>query len=132
MYSQFNKLAHDFLSSMEKSFPQEQKIRVYRQQFELLQAVNHKKPVEMFMENMIPYGEKILKKDELFFKQSDYVNSAESISGKMGLIKYWETMENNTKNSIWEYIQGLYILGMGSLGFSDELKIMITKTNFKA
>jgi hypothetical protein len=131
MYSQFNNMALEFLTRMEKSYPKEPKIRSYKTQFVILQSMNAKKPVEMFMENMSPFGEKILSKDELFFQQDEFVGAAESISGKMGLIKYWETMENNTKNSIWEYMQGLYILGMGSLGYSDELQAMILKTNFK-
>jgi hypothetical protein len=132
MYTQFNKLANEFLSKMEISFPNEQKIKVYKQQYEFLQMMNSKKPVEMFMENMMPFGEQILLKDEMFFKQDEFVNSAESISGKMGLINYWGSMNDHTKNSIWEYVQGLYMLGMGSLGHGDELKKLIIITNYKS
>ena len=89
-------------------------------------------PIEMFMENMFPFGEKILRKDEMFFKKDEFVNAAESISGKMGLIKYWDTISEQTKNSIWEYIQGLYILGMASLGYQTELQELIIRTGFKA
>ncbi len=131
MYSQFNKMAMEFLLKMEKSFPNETKISVYRKKYEMLQSINAKKPVEMFMESMLPFGEQILSKNELFFQQDEFVDSAENISGKIGLVKYWENMEQYTKDAIWEYMQGLYILGMGSLGYSDELKIMINKTGFK-
>lgn len=130
MYSQFNKLAIEFLTRMEKTFPDEKKISVYKQKYEMLQSINAKKPVEMFMKNMYPFGEKILSKDELFFQKDEFVNSAESISGKIGLIDYWGNMEQKTKDAIWEYIQGLYVLGMGSLGYSEELKYMISKTGF--
>jgi hypothetical protein len=132
MYKQFNDLAETFLARMEETFPHESKIKVYRQQFQIVQMMNAKKPVEMFMENMYPFGEKILGRDEIFFKRDEFVNNAESISGKMGLIEYWDTTPETTKNSIWEYIQGLYILGMASLGNQTELQEMIVKTGFKA
>jgi hypothetical protein len=132
MYKQFNDLAETFLSRMEETFPNEPKIKIYRQQFSVVQSMNSRKPVEMFMENMFPFGEKILRKDEMFFKKDEFVNAAESISGKMGLIKYWDTISDQTKNSIWEYIQGLYILGMASLGYQAELQELITRTGFKA
>jgi hypothetical protein len=131
MYTQFNKMAIEFLSRMEKTYPHESKISLYKIKYEMLQSMNAKKPVEMFMESMLPFGEQILSKNEMFFQQDEFVGSAENISGKIGLVKYWENMEQSTKNAIWEYIQGLYILGMGSLEYTDELKIMIKKTGFK-
>lgn len=131
MYKQFNDMATTFLSRMEKTFPDEPKIKLYRQQFCLVQGMNSKKPVEMFIENMYDYGDQILSKDEKFFKQEQFVNKAESISEKMGLIQYWDSMSEQTKNAIWEYIQGLYILGMGSLGKSNELQEVIKRTGFK-
>jgi len=130
MYNQFNDLALVFLSRMEATFPQEQKIKVYKQKYIITQGLNAKKPVEMFMENIYDYGEKILSKDENFFKQKDLVGSAESISGKIGLINYWDTMNQATKNAIWEHIQGLYILGMGCLGRQEDLQLLIKKTGF--
>jgi len=132
MHSQFNDLAETFLSRMQETFPNESKIKIYRQQFGLVQSMNSKKPVEMFMENMFPFGEKILRRDEMFFKKDEFVGAAESISGKMGLIAYWDSINEQTKNNIWEYIQGLYILGMASLGYQKELQEMMIKTEFKA
>jgi hypothetical protein len=130
MFKQFNDMATTFLARMEQTFPNEPKIKVYRHQFALVQGVNSRKPVEMFMQNMYDYGEQILSKDEKFFKQDQFVNTAESISGKMGLTQYWDSMTPQTKNAIWEYMTGLYILGMGSLGKQQELQEMIKKTGF--
>jgi hypothetical protein len=131
MYKQFNDLATTFLARMEETFPQEQKVKLYRQQFALVQGMNSRKPVEMFMENMMPFGEKILSRDEKFFKQDEFVGAAESISGKMGLIQYWDGLNDKTKNSIWEYMQGLYILGMASMNMQKELQELIALTGFK-
>jgi len=124
-------MATTFLSRMEETFPHEQKVKVYHRQFVLVQGMNSKKPVEMFMENMMPFGEKILSRDEKFFKQDEFVGAAESISGKMGLIQYWDSLNDKTKNSIWEYMQGLYILGMACMNMQTELQELIQKTNFK-
>jgi len=124
-------MAATFLAKMEETFPMEPKVRIYRQQFTLVQDINFKKPVEMFVENMEPFGEKILTKDEKFFKQDEFVKNVESISEQMGLVKYWDSLNSKTKNSIWEYIQGLYVLGMACLGKNKELQEMITLTNFK-
>lgn len=131
MHKQFNEMADVFLERMEKTFPDEKKIRVYRQQFTLVRGMNSKKPVEMFMESMYDYGEQILTKDETFFMQDKFVNKAESISEKMGLVNYWESMTSQTRNAIWEYITGLYILGMATLDRNEELQLLIVKTGFK-
>jgi hypothetical protein len=131
MYKQFNTLAETFLSRMEETFPQEQKVKLYRQQFILVHGMNSRKPVEMFIENLEPYGEQILLRDEIFFKKKEFVDKAQSISEKMGLIQYWDSLNINTKNSIWEYMQGLYILGMTSIGKNKELQNMIVLTKFK-
>jgi hypothetical protein len=132
MFKQFNDLAEEFLSRMQETFPNESKIKIYRQQFIMVQTMNSQKPVEMFMDNMYNFGEKILKKDENFFKKDEFVDAAQSISGKMGLITYWDSINETTKKSIWEYIQGLYILGMASLGHHQELQDLIVRTGFKA
>lgn len=131
MYKQFNDMALTFLSRMEETFPNEPKIRSYKQQFIILKDIDPKKPVTMFISNMELFGENILSKNEYFFKQENIVKNAESISGKLGLIKYWDNLTETTKNSIWEYIQGLYILGMIIIGKNDDLQEVIKKTGFK-
>ena len=93
MYSQFNDLARKFLTKMSLTFPQEEKVSIYKQEFDSLMtmikigAVSEDQPVKKFMYNMYDFGEKILRRDELFFKKDEFVNNAESISGKMGLIR---------------------------------------------
>lgn len=133
MNKRFNDLAIEFLTRMEETFPQEPKIKSYRVKFDWIMCVDSKKPVEMFIENLEPFGEQILTGDEMFFKQqSDAINNAESISGKMGLVKYWDSLPTKTKDAIWEYMRGLYMLGMATLNKHEDLKKMIAKTNYVA
>lgn len=120
-YKSFNDHASLFLKRMHETFPQEKKIIAYRAKFDMVSSMDPKKPVDLFMESMTPYGEQILGKDENFFKQEYFVNKAESISQKMGLVQYYENMDDITKNTIWEFIQGLYIMGMGIQGRQLEL-----------
>ena len=137
MFEQFNELAKTFLTKMSLTFPQEKKVTDYKYEFDTMMNMiklgvfKEDKPVRMFMKNIRPFGEKILGRDELFFKKDEFVESAESISGKMGLIEYWDKMTPEVQNAIWDYIQGLYMLGMASLGLQTELQMMINKTGYK-
>jgi len=103
----------------------------YFLKFEAVKMFDSKKPVEMFMENIYPYGEQILTHNEDFFKKDEFVNGAENISGKIGLIDHWDSLDEKTKNTIWEYMKGLYILGMACLNKEAELSIILQKTNIK-
>ena len=125
--NEFNQTVLEFLTRMMEAFPQEAKLKAYYHKFNLVKSANTKKPVEMFMENCIPYGFQIMSKDERFFQQEQYINHAESISGKMGLLTYWYGMPQETKESIWKYVQTLYVLGMKNLGLVDDLKKILTE-----
>ncbi len=126
-FQQFNTYATEFLNRMVQTFPDEKKIQVYLFKFETLKLMNNRKPVEMFMDNIYPFGEQIMTHNENFFKKDEFVNSAENISGKIGLIDHWDSINNETKNAIWEYIKGLYILGMSCLGKEEELQTLLKK-----
>lgn len=127
--SEFNTLAHKFLSVMEKTFPDEKKITLYKLTFEAIRKTSEQKPVEMFMENLSGFGVQIMQKDEKFFQNDQYVKSVENISGKIGLIKYWDDMNDTSKETIWEYVQSLYALGMLALGRIDEFREIVEIVN---
>ena len=131
-YKRFNDHAEIFLRRMHETFPHEKKIVSYQAKFDMVSSMDGKKPVEMFMDSMFPYGEQILSRDENFFKQDYFVNKAESISQKMGLVNYYDSMNQETRDTIWEYIQGLFIMGMGIQGRISELQELIKKTGFSA
>lgn len=126
-FQQFNTYATEFLNRMVHTFPDEKKIQVYLFKFETLKLMNSRKPVEMFMDNIYPFGEQIMTHNEDFFKKDEFVNSAENISGKIGLVDHWDSINDETKNAIWEYIKGLYILGMACLGKEEELQTLLKK-----
>lgn len=131
MHSRFNSLAIEFLERMEASFPEEDRIRYYRANYVALQKINSMKPVELFMENMREYGAQILTRDEHFFMKEENVESAQRISGQIGLVDHWNQMPQSVKAAVWEYMQGLYMLGMGALGLHEELQALMDKTGIK-
>lgn len=126
-FQQFNNYATEFLNKMVQTFPEEKKIQVYLLKFETLKLMNSRKPVEMFMDNIYSFGEQIMTHDEDFFKKDEYINNAENISGKIGLVEHWDSIDEDTKKAIWEYIKGLYILGMACLGKEEELQNLLKK-----
>ena len=125
----FNKEALEFLTKMIKSFPEIQKLVDYKIKYERTLLFDKKAPMKLFMQNLEPYGIQIMSKNEIFFKNNEYVNNAENISGHLGLVEIWDSIEPVTKNAIWGYIQNLYCIGMKILGKENELKQIIVGIN---
>lgn len=125
----FNEYAKEFLLKMKDTFPEENKIQLYYSMFLMFECADQGAPLKMFMENLRPFGLQIMTKDEHFFKDDQYVNAAESISGKMGLIDHWDSCSKETQNAIWKYMQILYSTGMVASGLSDELSDIINQRN---
>ena len=123
----FNNYAKEFLYKMRDRFPEETKIQGYIIMFLGLEAIDPTQTVKMFIESVKEYGFQIMTKDEHYFKKEQYVNHAESISGKMGLIDHWESMGKDTQESIWKYLQILYITGMRALNEEEQLKELLRK-----
>ena len=129
LLNSFNKLAEEFMDKMIEFFPYEAKIRGYKITFLTTKKFNNRKPVELFMDSLRPFGYQIVSRDEEFFKQDEYVDTAQNISGKMGLVEHWDNLDDNSKGAIWEYVQSLYMIGMNVLGYKEELKSIMDNYN---
>lgn len=125
--SAFNSLAEEFFQKMIKTFPRETKLKIYYAHFKTTKQFDVRKPMEYVMSPMINNGYQILSKDEKFFKDDGYVDLAESFSSKTGLLNQWESIPEEIKNKIWEYVQSMYVLGMKALGFEEQLKSVLLK-----
>lgn len=123
----FNKEAHNFLTNMCKTFPDEIRLRSYRLTFDTLLKHDFRQPVRMFMESLEPYGLEILTKDEAYFKDPLCVGAVETLTGKLGLVDYWDKMSQGTQTAIWDYFQVLYVHGMKALGKEAELGAVVGK-----
>lgn len=129
MYSKFNDTALEFLNKLSSTFPHIDKIKEFKLMYHGILLLGKEKPVSMFMENMEPFGLQIMSKNEIFFKNDQYVDMAESISGKLGLIQIWDTTSSDIKEAIWQYIQTLYVLGMNITNKKEDLKLIIQQVN---
>lgn len=125
----FNNLSDEFFRKLIKTFPDENKLVIYYSKFTLAKKIDFKKPMELFMSALRPNGLELLNKDEKFFKHENVVNHAEQFCQVTGLVNKWDTASDDIKNSIWEYLQSLYVLGMQCLGLNNELKENILKIN---
>ena len=127
--TKFNELAEEFLNKMIKTFPDEKKLAVYMMHFNTAKRFSSKKPAEFFTGPMIPYAYELMTKNEKFFKKDDLVNGIESFSEQTGLIDRWDNMTPEVKESIWNYLQSLLVLGMMVLDRQVELQqiVMLVK-----
>lgn len=111
----FNILLNEFICKMAKTFPEEQKIKVYYRMFEMAKKYNPNVPMRIFMGGCLEFEEQIKMRDSDFFLERDtFVKkcvSYSSFSDDLGLKKYWESLNDKTKDSIWDYVQTLYVLG---------------------
>jgi hypothetical protein len=123
----FNDVVGEFMEKMIKTFPEEKKLNIWYLHFKTSKAVSKGFPMKYVMESLKDLGYPILTKDERFFKKNEYVEYAEGFSEKTGLVNIWESTSDQVKDSIWQYMQSIYVLGMRCIGEQGTLNDVITK-----
>jgi hypothetical protein len=112
---EFNKILNEFISKMITTFPEQKKLKSYYRAFNVTKTYNSKLPIQLFMGGCVNFSEQIKSRDEDFFKKRDtFVDVCKNCSNfgtDTGIIDVWESLSDKTRNSIWEYIQTLYIMG---------------------
>lgn len=105
----FIQMMGQFLTELRTTFPEESKLKTYESHFEMMKKMNPRKVVEVFMESVRPYQEKVMAQDEQFL-----LNNADKISflNDLNITRWWTTdVSDNTKNAIWQYLKTLLTLG---------------------
>ena len=111
--SAFNNLVIKFNDDLITTFPEENDFKVYKRAIEFINSNNKKKICTLFKNYMILYRKKILEKDESFFLNNDYVDIVKNSQSEgvekiiLKLKNYWNTLSENNKSSIWEYLISL-------------------------
>ena len=103
----FTEMMNQFLTELVKTFPDESAIKKYQSTFDLMKKANPRKCVDVFMNSAIKFQNQIMNKDESFFlnENVDFLKS-------LNINKWWnDSLSENTKNAIWQYLQTLIILG---------------------
>ena len=113
----FNQLIDDFFRELIEIFPEQTKIQVQYSLFQTIIKMNIKRVCNEFMEKSIPYLEKIVLRDEEFFKGSD----RPSFLNAIGFEKIWTPdLSPITKNAIWNYIKSFFVIGIKIVKMPEE------------
>jgi len=110
--SAFNNLILKFNDDLIVVFPEENDFKVYRRSLEWLIKSNAKKLCNLFKINTFNYRQKILEKDESFFKDASYSDVVNTKDEGIVLIinklkNYWGDLSVENKTKIWEYMNTL-------------------------
>jgi len=110
--SAFNNLILKFNDDLILVFPEENDFKVYRRSLEWLIKSNAKKLCNLFKIYTFNYRQKILEKDESFFKDASYSDVVNTRDEGIVLIinklkNYWGDLSVENKTKIWEYMNTL-------------------------
>lgn len=121
----FNKIMEEFIVKMMNNFPEEKKIKTYYHAFKMSRLYNNALPIQIFMGGCLDFTTQIKSRDsEFFINRSSFVDKcvrASSFASDIGLKERWQTVPEQTKKSIWDYIQTLYVLGEMYINKNNEL-----------
>jgi hypothetical protein len=106
--SSFNAMLEQFITELQECFPNEKKIRVYANSFDIMKKNNPKKCMSTFMNAVHPYKDRIKAQDDSLM-QDDEV----TLVNGLNLSSIWKSDEctNNTKEAIWAHLNTLIIFG---------------------
>ena len=117
LLSAFNNNLNKFVIELIQTYPQEHNFTVFKNTISLMQRVNPRKVLQLFIEYIDPYKNKLLNRDESFFlnekysiilEQTDNKENAWRLIDKLKL--YWKDTSVANKNVIWDYFKQLITL----------------------
>jgi len=113
----FNQLVDQFFNELIETFPEQRQIRTRYLAFQTVCKANVRKTVTNFMNNSLPYLEKILNKDESFFFGDDKPDILKQLKVEL----WWNSdLSEKTKATIWKYIQSFFAVGIKSVEVPEE------------
>lgn len=106
--SSFNAMLEQFITELQSCFPNEKKIRVYANSFDIMKKNNPKKCMSTFMDVIGPYKERIKEQDESLMEDKE-----NNLIKGLNLSNIWKSDEctDNTKQAIWAHLNTLIIFG---------------------
>ena len=103
----FITMMEQFLNELVKTFPEEKSLKKYATAFDLVKGANPRKVVTMYMDEVRPYQDKIMSKDESFFLTAE-IDFLKNLNVK----KWWTPdLSDGTRDAVWQYLQTLTVLG---------------------
>jgi hypothetical protein len=101
-------MMEQFIDELSMTFPTENKIKVYKNSFDMMKKTNPRKILDIFLENVSPYSTHIMNKDE-----SIMMDDSIALNRELNLKGIWESKDitNNTKEAIWAHLNTLLMFG---------------------
>lgn len=107
--SAFCDMMEQFCDELIQTFPDVKSFKKYKTTVEMSRKVNPRKIVTCYMDNLSPYSQKLMSKDNTLF--TDDSKNIQMIND-LDILSIWTPeLSENTRNAIWQYLQTLYILG---------------------
>lgn len=111
----FNEMMNEFMLKMINAFPFEPKLKTYHNAFKISKMYKQQLPIEIFMGGCMDFSDQIKSRNvDFFINRPGFVDKcvrASSFVDDTGLRGKWDETSELTKNSIWDYVQTLYVLG---------------------
>ena len=109
----FNKQLDDLLSKLILTFPNEDNFRDALNSLKMMRRIKgNKEIVKKFMDNISPYNDLIVEKNEEFFLNLEFGNDEISkIASRIKSLWNSDKMNKESKDNIWKYFQVLLFLG---------------------
>lgn len=115
--SAFNTQLTNLSNNLSESYPNDPDLQFSSTTINFLKSTNPRKLQEIFNKYIYIYKDEIMNQNENFLLNNDFINNtvnsdnvdyAKSIMNN--LKKYWNDMDNESKDNIWKYFKVLVIL----------------------
>ena len=111
----FNILYGEFIDKLFSILPNTTKLRTYNNLRIVLQKANNRAPMNAYMKSVHPFSKQIFNEDTDYFLNNDkFMNKdivVENFITSSGLMEYWKSLDDQSKNAIWLYLQSLLKIG---------------------
>lgn len=106
--STFIVMVEQFLSELLECFPNEPKIKKFKNSFDVLKKANPNKVLDLFLDKLSPYQDRIMNKDETLMEDDGI-----ALNKELNLKSIWNTpgITENTKNAIWSHLNSILMFG---------------------
>lgn len=104
----FITMMEQFIDELSITFPNETKIKVYKNSLDMLKKTNPRKVLNVFLEHVGPYSQQIMNKDE-----SVMLDDTITLNKELNLKAIWQdpSITTNTKEAIWAHLNTLLMFG---------------------
>ena len=111
----------NLVNELHELFPNDNEISSSADAVELLKKTNPRMLFSIFMDHIYPFKTEILKKNVDFFMVPENIKSSNKFIKTINKLRlYWNTLTENTQNTIWLYFQVMIKLAERILNQTDQ------------